>query len=360
QYSEMLPWEESIDITQSWQTLRDEPRSRMRQDTPWNPRIQNYSQQVPNQTITPQSSNIPCIQHYHGNSRRTTGTLPSQQFIEPPRLTTIEEGPTIESVPSDPPQQEPIGHDPSSEPLGDVETSETQKATNRRQQRVTGWKKTKGKVPEYNAAESFAKQEALVDNPGTTNTRNGSNMFNRDTPPHMTRPEPTVEYVSPFQRDNRPGVGTSSYPHIPNKGKEREEGNVKTPIKDFRPRVLEEQEDHDEENIEVQKAIIDSFINHERQHPSTPPQYYKTPSRHSPLNSSPKTTKWYSFEEHHTTDHVIQPNIHPLDYANSYHPRSQGQRSQHSVPSVHSIAGGGGGGEPPYPGGDDGYDDDEG
>ncbi|KAJ3718748.1 hypothetical protein C8R42DRAFT_723267 [Lentinula raphanica] len=34
QYSEMLPWEESIDITQSWQTLRDEPRSRMRQDTP--------------------------------------------------------------------------------------------------------------------------------------------------------------------------------------------------------------------------------------------------------------------------------------------------------------------------------------
>ncbi|KAJ3835270.1 hypothetical protein F5878DRAFT_693306 [Lentinula raphanica] len=343
QYSKMLPWEESkVDFTQSWQTLHDEPQSRMHQDTPWNPRIQNYSQQVPNQTITPQSNNIPCIQHYHGNSRRTTGTLPSQQFIKAPCLTTIEEGPTIESVPSDPPQQESIGHDPSSKPLRDFRMSETQKSTNHRQQRVTGWKKTKGKVPDNNAAENSAKQDALVDNSGLTDAQNDSNILHRDISPHRKRQDPTIKYVNPLQNGNGPGARTSSHPHVLSKRKEYGEGNIKTPIRDFCAQVLENQENHDEEK-----------------YPSTAAHYYKTPSQHSPINSSPKITQRYSFEEHDSTSCDIQPDTHPSGYTNSNHSRSQGQQFQNLVPSVHSIAGGGGGGEPPNPGGDDGYKNDD-
>ncbi|KAJ3963310.1 hypothetical protein EV361DRAFT_990456, partial [Lentinula raphanica] len=278
------------------------------------------------------------IQHYHGNSRRTTGTLPSQQFIEVPRLTTIEEGPTIESVPSDPPQQEPIGHDPSSEPLRDVETSETQKSTNHRQQRVTGWKKTKGKVSDNNAAENSAKQDALVDNSGLTDARNDSNILHQDVSPHRKRQDPTIKYVNPLQDGNGPGARTSSHPHVLNKRKEYGEENIKTPIRDFCAQVLENQENHDEEK-----------------YPSTAAHYYKTPSQHSPINSSPKITQQYSFEEHDSTGCVIQPDTHPSSYTNSNHSRSQGQRFQNLVPSVHSVAGGGGGGEPPNPGGDDGY-----
>ncbi|KAJ3764611.1 hypothetical protein FB446DRAFT_795948 [Lentinula raphanica] len=180
--------------------------------------------------------------------------------------------------------------------------SETQKSTNHRQQRVTGWKKTKGKVSDNNAAENFAKQDAMVDNSGLTDAQNDSNILHQDVSPHRKRQDPTIKYVNPLQNGNGPGARTSSHPHVLNKRKEYGEGNIKTPIRDFCAQVLENQENHDEEK-----------------YPSTAAHYYKTPSQHSPINSLPKITQRYSFEEHDSTSCVIQPDTHPSGYTNSNH-----------------------------------------
>ncbi|KAJ3963803.1 hypothetical protein EV361DRAFT_874536, partial [Lentinula raphanica] len=52
-----------------------------------------------------------------------------------------------------------------------------------------------------------------------------STSFVHDTPPHQTSHAADYDtgYTNPYQHDNHPGFGTSSYPHIPNKGKQRAE-----------------------------------------------------------------------------------------------------------------------------------------
>ncbi|KAJ3817289.1 hypothetical protein F5880DRAFT_1511907 [Lentinula raphanica] len=291
-------------------------------------------------------------------SRATESISQGTRGQQPPvTMETIPEGPTIKSV--------------NSEVRSNATPSSSNQNLSRRRRRAVEWHPSADVEEQEKASpkpEQGKPEEPLPDDiPNNKETLESPKpqlsprkpiltSFVRDTPPHQTSHAADYDtgYTNPYQRDNRPGVGTSSYPHIPNKGKQRAEPEVS-----FDDRIPRHSKtvDLEEIDLEVQQGIIDSLIENER---------------HKDMGTQPSVFKFQSgsFEKFFTPNaSAHQPLDSPISVSLAGFESKSAAGSPPkatSIPVAMTSGSGGGGNDPPDAGdnpgheSDDGPDDDQG
>ncbi|KAJ3767478.1 hypothetical protein FB446DRAFT_793155 [Lentinula raphanica] len=411
---ETYHWEDEVVEDYASLPIHGEPRSRIRQGTPWNPRYQ-YPQRRTNsdESEIPRPSNIPRCQVYGSSGwysqsnedddfftsiemeedwdpvppypgrspadvekqlvamrqyERRTSTVMSHtssgpwsratsishgtRGCQPPvTMETIPEGPTIESM--------------NSEVRSTPTSSSNNRNPSRRRRKAIEWhpaeeleerddnspNSDKGK-PEEPVPDNITTNIETPEDPKPQFSPKKSPLvsFVRDTPPHQAPRVANYDtgYTNPYQRDNRPGIGTSSYPHIPNKGKQRAEPEVSF---DDRIPCHSRTGDLEDIDLEIQQGIIDSFIEKER---------------HKDMGTQPSAFKSHtgSFEKFFTPDTSFhQPPTSPIFVSLAgFESNSATGNPQKAtdIPVIMTSGGGGGGNDPPDSGNNPGYDSDEG
>ncbi|KAJ3818315.1 hypothetical protein F5880DRAFT_1684804 [Lentinula raphanica] len=407
---ETYHWEDDVVKDYASLPIHGEPRSRIRQGTPWNPRYQYPQRRTDSdESEIPRPSNIPLrrvygssgwysqsnedddfftsiemeedwdpVPPYPGRSpanvekqlvamrryERRTPTVMSHTSSGPwSRATSISHGTRGRQPPA---TMETIPEGPTIENMNsEVRSTPTSSSNNRNPSRC------RRKAIEWHPAEELeehddnspnsdkGKPEEPVPDNITTNIetpedpkpqfspkKSPSVSFVRDTPPHQVPRAANYDtgYTNPYQRDNRPGVGTSSYPHIPNKGKQRAEPEVS-----FDDRIPRHSKTGDLEDIdlEIQQGIIDSFI--EKEH-------------HKDMGTQPSAFKSHtgSFEKFFTPDtSFCQLPTSPISVSlagvESNSATGNPQKAT-DIPVMMASGGGGGGNDPPDNGNNPGYD----
>ncbi|KAJ3756471.1 hypothetical protein EV360DRAFT_84913 [Lentinula raphanica] len=277
--------------------------------------------------------------------RTPTGTRGRQP---PVTMETIPEGPTIEGV------------------NGEVCSNATPSSKDVEEQEKAFPKTEQGKPEEPLPDDILINKETLESpKPQLSPRKPISTSFVHDTPPHQTSHAADYDtgYTNPYQHDNHPGFGTSSYPHIPNKGKQRAEPDrdahkwqVLTstqPEVSFDDRIPRHSKtvDLEEIDLEVQQGIIDSFIENERH-------------KDMGTQSSAFKSQSGSFEKFFTPNaSARQPPTSPISVSLAGFESNSAAGNPPkttSIPVAMTSGGGGSGNDPPDAGDNPGYESDDG